>query len=78
VHTSELARWDQVYAAGATDTEPARALGDLIVASVRAAVVAPEREVRRWYSWGGADTITGDLVRDGRLRRVNGMITATR
>ena len=78
VHTSELARWDQVYAAGGADIEPAQALGELIVAGVRAAVVAPEREVRRWYSWGGADAIAAGLVAEGRLRRVDGMITATR
>jgi DNA-binding Lrp family transcriptional regulator len=47
-HTGELRRWDQVFA------EPAGAAGgleELVIAAVRAAVVAPERELRRWFSW---------------------------
>ena len=83
VHTSELARWDQVHPGACDpDTGPARALGDLLVASVRAAVVAPERELPRWYSWRWywTDGLVDDLVRDGRLRRVNGpgMVAAAR
>ena len=46
-HTSELARWDQVYPEPSGDG----GLDDLLVAAVRAAVVAPEREVPRWFSW---------------------------
>jgi hypothetical protein len=48
VHTSQLARWDQVYpdaVGGEVDLKP------LVVAGVRAAVVAPERELPRWFSW---------------------------
>jgi hypothetical protein len=46
-HMSELTRWDQAY------PEPSGrgGLDDLTVAAVRAAVVAPEREVPRWFSW---------------------------
>src|SRR5262249_12044485 len=46
-HTSVLARWDQLY------PEPAQGAGlrDLVVRAVRAAVVAPAREVPRWFSW---------------------------
>jgi hypothetical protein len=48
------------------------------VAGVRAAVVAPERELRRWFSWqwywtGG---LVDDLVAAGRLRRADGHVTA--
>jgi hypothetical protein len=46
--TSELARWDQVFpepAGGEPD------LGPLVAAAVRAAVVAPEPELSRWFSW---------------------------
>ena len=47
-HTSELRRWDQVFA----PREAADGgLEVLVVAAVEAAVVAPEREVRRWFSW---------------------------
>jgi hypothetical protein len=89
-HSSELARWDQAYpaarsaapsaapadgAAGLTDASGA--LGDLIVAAVRAAVVAPESEVRRWFSWQWywRATLVDDLIRAGRLRRVEDCLT---
>jgi hypothetical protein len=87
-HTSELARWDQVYPGGwdaagieggrIADGDPRAALRDLVVAGVRAAVVAPERELRRWFSWPWYwdDTLVDDLVRDERLRRVDGHVTA--
>lgn len=79
-HSSELARWDQVHP-GASDgrrADPAAALGDLLVAAVRAAVVAPEPELRRWFSWQWywTDDLVGDLVRAGRLRRVDGHVAA--
>ena len=78
-HTSELARWDQVRPAGAAPAaEPAGALADLVIAAVRAAVVAPERELRRWFSWPWywPDTLVDDLVRAGRLRRAGAYVTA--
>jgi hypothetical protein len=75
LHTSELARWDQVHpeAAGA---DPGQALRDLVAAGVRAAVIAPERELRRWFSWPWywTDGLIDDLVREGRLRRVDGHV----
>ena len=79
LHTSELARWDQVCpATGEAGTDPARALADLVAAGVRAAVVAPEHELRRWFSWQWywTDTLVDGLVRDGRLRRVGSHVTA--
>ncbi len=79
-HSSELARWDQAYPGTAgmgQDQDPGRALGDLVVAGVRAAVVAPERELRRWFSWQWYWTgeLVDDLVSAGRLRRVDGHVT---
>jgi hypothetical protein len=71
-HTSLLSRWDQVF------PEPARAggLGKLVVAGVRAAVVAPETELRRWFAWW-EDGLVERLVADGRLRRPEpGWVTA--
>jgi hypothetical protein len=61
-HTSELLRWDQVR------PEPAAGggLDELVVAGVRAAVVAPEREAAVWFSWR-ADVAR--LVEEGRLLR---------
>jgi hypothetical protein len=76
-HTAELSRWDQAFSAtGDRGVQSDRALADVVVAGVRAAVVAPERELRRWFSWpwywdeGLVDT----LVQDGRLERVDGHV----
>jgi len=66
--TSELARWDQVYphaVGGEVDLKP------LVVAAVRAAVVAPEREVPRWFSWQWywRPELVDELVAEGQLER---------
>ena len=48
VHRSELARWDQSYPV------PARGPADIVAlmgAALRAAVLAPERDLVRWFSW---------------------------
>ena len=63
----EYARWDQVF------TEPSSDGGieALVVAAVRAAVVATEKEVPRWFAWPrrvDADLVER-LIRDGRLER---------
>ena len=76
-HSSELARWDQAYpGTGGTDADPGRALKHLLAAGVRASAVAPEPELRRWFSWQWywTDTLVDDLVREGRLRRVDGHV----
>ena len=75
-HTTELARWDQVYLEPST----AGGLEDLTVAAVRAAVVAPEREALRWFSWTWLyrTTLVDELVSAGRLYRPEpGWISAT-
>jgi hypothetical protein len=68
VHTSQLARWDQVYpdaVGGEVDLKP------LVVAGVRAAVVAPDRELPRWFSWSWywQKGLIDELVDDSRLVR---------
>jgi hypothetical protein len=76
-HSSELARWDQVYTGpGGSGAQPGEALRELVAAGLRASVVAPERELRRWFSWlwYWTDSIIDDLVRDGRARRLDGHI----
>jgi len=64
-HTSELARWDQRF------PEPAEqgGLAELVVAAVRAAVVAPEPELSRWFPWW-EDGLVARLVSEGRLVRL--------
>ena len=65
-HTSELLRWDQLF------RKPSRGgIEDLVVAAVRSAVLAPEREIARWFSWA-ADGAA--LVAAGRLARVDGSL----
>jgi hypothetical protein len=68
-HTSVLSRWDQVF------PEPAEGGGlrELTVAAVRAAVVAPEREIARWFSW---QWYWDDAILDDeRLIRIVGHVT---
>jgi hypothetical protein len=63
-HSSELARWDQVF------PEPSvGGLGELIVAAVRAAVVAPEDEARGWFSWRASSALIDELVEAAQLAR---------
>jgi hypothetical protein len=66
-HTSELARWDQVF------PEPSEGgLADLVVAGVRAAVVAPAAEIKRWFSW---EWYWDDaILEDERLAHVDGRV----
>ena len=64
----ELARWDQVYperVGGDVDLKP------LVVAGLRAAVVAQERELPRWFSWQWywQPGLIDELVDEGRLWR---------
>ncbi len=62
-HVSQLHRWDQIVAPSAGG------LADLFVAAVRAAVLAPEREAVRWFSWPVPKEIVDELVEQGRLTR---------
>jgi hypothetical protein len=67
VHSSVLARWDQAFPRASSHGS----LADIVVACVRAAVLVPADEPRRWFSWRPAadtDVIDG-LVAAGRLRR---------
>jgi hypothetical protein len=63
-HTSELRRWDQLEVPRGDG-----GLGSLLVAAVRAAVVAPEREARGWFSWPAPEGLVDGLVAEGRLSR---------
>lgn len=67
VHSSVLHRWDQVF----PTQSAAGGIEDLILAGVRAAVVAPEAELERWFSWRWRidDGLVDGLVADRRLVR---------
>ena len=66
-HTSELERWDQRFA------EPHDGgIEELVLAGLRSAVIAPPREIGRWFSWP-ADASA--LVASGRLAAVDGYVT---
>jgi hypothetical protein len=68
IHTSRLARWDQLVAA--SPATPDQALADLAVAGVHAAVVAPRAEVARWFTWRIDAPVLDELIESGRLRAV--------
>ena len=73
-HTSELWRWDQEFPAAPVSPG---GIEELVVAGVRAAVVAPEREVGRWFSWPVPRSTVQRLVDEGRLAREGGQLLAT-
>jgi hypothetical protein len=61
-----LRRWDQVF------TRPAPAAGAharLLLAGMRAAVVAPEADLRGWFSFPAPKGLVEKLVSSGRLTR---------
>jgi hypothetical protein len=82
-HTSELARWDQVFpsneSAGLGQRTLEESLADLLMAGVQAAVVAPTAELKRWFSWQWyyEDALVEELVAQGRLERVEDYVTAS-
>lgn len=68
LHAAELARWDQAYPQAAAGRG---GMAELIAASIKAAVVAPEKELIRWFSWRwlfSADLLDS-LAADGRIVR---------
>lgn len=65
-HTSELLRYDQAYPEAAASPG---GVETLIAAAVRAAVLAPEREVQRWFSWSVGAEVIEELVSDGQIER---------
>jgi hypothetical protein len=78
-HSSELARWDQVFSGtGDVGVHLHHSFQELLLAGVRAAVLAPERELKRWFSWQWywEDALVEDLVSDGRLQRSDGYVCA--
>ena len=77
-HTSELRLWPPAETSGPVAGVSAEAaLDDLVVAGVRAAVLAPEEEVGGWFSWPVPGATVERLVAEGRLTRLpRGRLTA--
>jgi len=67
-HTSELRRWDQAWNKPWRATEEA-ALAELALIGVRAAVLAHQDEVGKWFSWPIEWPILADLITARRLQR---------
>ena len=65
-HLAPMRRWDAVVKKAPTSKDP---LAEIVVAGVRAAVVAPESEVRSWFSWPLPAVLFERLVEAGRLMR---------
>jgi hypothetical protein len=66
-HTSELATWTHAYRAPATEGD--LGLEGLVIAGVAAAVVAPESEILRWFTWSTSQQLIDSLAAAGRLWR---------
>ncbi len=67
LRATELERWDQVFPERSERGE----LRELVVAAIRACVVAREDEVPRWFSWVWLwrDELLDELVEERRLCR---------
>lgn len=69
--TSELARWDHCFPeppqSPPHSVTEGQSLAALVVAGVRAAVVAPKHEVTRWFSWRIPTCQIDDLIAAGQL-----------
>ena len=61
-----MQRWDQAMTVHRESDDP---YGDVVGAAVRAAVVAPEREVSSWFGWPLPPGLLDQMVAEGRLRR---------
>jgi hypothetical protein len=67
-HTSELARWDQVWTRPWKANEE-QALAQLTLAGIRAAVLVHQDEVGKWFSWPVEWPLIADLIKSGRVDR---------
>lgn len=65
-HFAPMRRWDAVVKKPASSNDP---LGDILVAGVRAAVIAPESDVHAWFSWPVPAGTIERLVADRQLLR---------
>lgn len=68
-HMSELKRWDQVVAESSDNPEDA--LARLLGVVVEAAVLIPEGEARRAFTWSIPDEVVERSIVEGQVRRVS-------
>jgi hypothetical protein len=67
-HTSELARWDQVWNKPWKANQE-QALAELVLIGIRAAVLAHQDEVGKWFSWPVEWPLLAELISARRLVR---------
>jgi hypothetical protein len=67
-HTSELARWDQVWNKPWKANQD-QALAELLLVGVRAAVLVHQDEVGKWFAWPIEWPLIADLITSRRLQR---------
>lgn len=67
-HTSELARWDQVWNKPWKANQE-QALAELVLIGIRAAVLAHQDEVGKWFSWPVEWPLLAELISARRLQR---------
>jgi len=65
-HFAPLRRWDQVVKAVKAPVDP---YAEVLLAGVRAAVIVPQNEVDRWFSWPFPEETLNQLVKSGRVAR---------
>jgi hypothetical protein len=67
-HTSELARWDQVWNKPWKANQE-QALAELVLIGIGAAVLAHQDEVGKWFSWPVEWPMLAELISARRLQR---------
>ncbi len=67
-HTSELLRWDQAWNKPWKANQE-QALAELVLVGVRAAVLAHQDEVGKWFSWPVEWPLLAELISARRLQR---------
>ena len=65
-HSSRLTRWDQA-GVPASDTTTKDALAALVVAAVRAAVIAERADTGKWFAWRVDSSLLETLLETGQL-----------
>lgn len=65
-HFAPLRRWDQVVERSDRDEDP---FAEVLVAGLKAAVIAPESDLKSWFTWPIPAGTVDRLVDEGRLVR---------